>query len=421
MNEKLPTLYARNKDGSIQMWKVRTSSNEVIVVFGRVGGSLQSKTTKCEAKNIGRSNETTAEEQAILEAQSKWEKQVRLGYKENVEDLEAIDISPMLAQDASKKPHAIVYPCHLQHKLDGNRCFVKFVDGVPKFISRGNKVYEPKGNILRELQDLHEETGFDEFDGEFYIHGLPLQKITSLVKKWRSLEDIKKEIDKDFMADIKRREKAIKAGEETWKDFNKVEHLVYEEPVRDSDRYGGYCSYDLKLMVFDVPDCIHRWEDRATNLQEVIDYCEVNHLANVEGVPFKIAHNEEEVRESIGQYMQDGYEGTIIRNFRGIYEYGQRSADLLKWKLFTSTEAKVIGVEKDKNGEGVLICEEKDGTQCKCKIKGTFAVRNYEKCCSYVGKFITIKFQQRTVEGIPQFPTGVAFRDIDPETWEPLE
>ena len=94
MNEKLPTLYARNKDGSIQMWKVGTSGNEVIVVFGRVGGSLQSKTTKCEAKNIGRSNETTAEEQAVLEAQSKWEKKVRLGYKENVEDLEAIDISP---------------------------------------------------------------------------------------------------------------------------------------------------------------------------------------------------------------------------------------------------------------------------------------------------------------------------------------
>ena len=141
----------------------------------------------------------------------------------------------------------------------------------------------------------------------------------------------------------------------------------------------------------------------------------------VKGVPFKIAHNEEEVRESIGQYMQEGYEGSIIRNFRGIYEYGQRSADLLKWKLFVDCEAKIIGVEKDKNGEGVLICEEKDGTQCKCKLKGTFAVRNYEKCCSYVGKFITIKFQQRTVDGIPQFPTGVAFRNLNPETWEPLD
>lgn len=421
MNEKLPTLYARNKDGSIQMWKVGTSGNEVIVVFGRVGGALQSKTTICEAKNIGRSNETTAEEQAVLEAQSKWEKQVRLGYKENVEDLEAIDISPMLAQDASKKPHAIKYPCHLQSKFDGNRCFVKFVDGVPKFISRGNKTYEPQGNILRELQDLHEETGFDEFDGEFYIHGLPLQKITSLVKKWRSLEDIEKEIDKDFMADIKRREKAIKAGEETWKDFNKVDHLVYEEPVRDSDRYGGYCSYDLKLMVFDVPDCIHRWEDRATNLQGVIDYCEVNHLTNVVGVPYIVANNEEEVRNSVGQFMQEGYEGTIIRNFCGMYEYGQRSADLLKLKIFQDVEAKVIGVEKDKNGEGVLICEEKDGTRCKCKIKGTFDVRNYDKCCTYVGKFITIKFQQRTVDGAPQFPVGIAFRNLNPETWEPLD
>ena len=192
-------------------------------------------------------------------------------------------------------------------------------------------------------------------------------------------------------------------------------------PARDSDRYGGYCSYDLKLMVFDVPDCIHRWEDRATNLQEVIDYCEVNHLTNVEGVPFKIAHNEEEVRESIGQYMQDGYEGTIIRNFRGIYEYGQRSADLLKWKTMQDEEGKILSVTRDKNGEGVYSVIDKFGVVTNMKKKGTFADRNYEKCLGDVGKFCTFKYQQKTVDGKYQFAVMLGLREVDPETWEVLE
>ena len=55
--------------------------------------------------------------------------------------------------------------------------------------------------------------------------------------------------------------------------------------------------------------------------------------------------------------MAEGYEGTVLRNFCGEYEYGQRSCNALKWKKFNTDEAKVIGAEEDKNGEGVLICQ----------------------------------------------------------------
>ncbi len=56
---------------------------QVIVEFGKLGGKeVQRKATYSEPKNIGRSNETTDCQQAVLDAKSKWEKQVRLGYRE---------------------------------------------------------------------------------------------------------------------------------------------------------------------------------------------------------------------------------------------------------------------------------------------------------------------------------------------------
>ena len=77
MQQANSTLYALNKDGSFQCWKVFIAGNQVVVEFGKVGGKKQQKVTTCEPKNVGRSNETTAEQQALAEAVSKWEKQVR--------------------------------------------------------------------------------------------------------------------------------------------------------------------------------------------------------------------------------------------------------------------------------------------------------------------------------------------------------
>ena len=100
MHQIKTTLYALNKDGSYQQWKVFTDGDKVIVEFGKLDGKLQYKETICTPKNVGRANETTAEQQAELEAISKWEKQVRLGYVENMEDCEqGVDLLPMLVHD----------------------------------------------------------------------------------------------------------------------------------------------------------------------------------------------------------------------------------------------------------------------------------------------------------------------------------
>lgn len=438
MHQVKTTLYALNKDESFQQWKVFTVGSTIVVEFGKLGGKIQVKRTEAKPKNVGRANETTAEEQAVLEAISKWEKQVRTGYRESTEELETVEqFSPMLAHDGNKRSHDIVYPCYVQPKLDGLRCLVTFdVSGNPIFNSRGNKTYPIQGTIAEQLSELRHKTLntiFENrtpmFDGEVYLHGLSLQKIVALAKKWRTHAQIEVEIDKDFEADKKRRSKAIASGEPTWKNFAKREISVDVEPIRDTDRYNGYESADLQFHIFDIPDAKKQWyikkpEDqikwadcRLTDLMlTALEGSGMSHLVFVRG---KVLSTEAEVKEQIGIYMQSNYEGVIVRNFKGVYEFNQRSSDLIKWKIFQTTEAFVFGFEIDKNEEVLLHCRLQSGVEFKVKMKGT---HQYRMNCMYlVGKFITISFQAYTDDGAPSFASGITERDVNPTTWEVLE
>lgn len=425
------TLYALNKDRSYQEWKVSVFGADVIVEFGKLGGKKQIKITSCEPKNIGRSNETTGEQQAVLEARSKWEKQVRLGYRETKEELQTEEnFSPMLAHDAIKRSKSIVYPAYVQPKLDGVRALVTLdKDGIPVFNSRGNKTYPVQGALLQQVKELAEHTGFDKFDGELYIHGLSLQKIVALAKKWRTPEQIEAEIEKDYQADIKRYNKAVADGEHLWKDFDgNVWAVSTYKPVKDVDRFSGYSSLDLEYHIFDIPvnaqSPWYSYEHDKTRHQDLLVVadaveCELN-VPLVKVIHGIVVSSEREVKWSIGKYMEQGFEGSIIRNFKGVYEFGQRSSDLQKWKQFQDGEAKVLDSVEDKNGEGVLLCEERDGTRFNCKMKGTHAERSQAKMLLLVGDFINFTFQSRTDDGVPQFPVGQSVRELDTLTWEPV-
>lgn len=368
------TLYALNKDGSYQEWKIFVSDNAFTVHYGKENGKIQTKSTTCFGKNIGKSNETSDEEQCLLEAEAKYRDQIRKGYKENKEDLVVDVTSPMLAQDASKKPHLIKYPCTISPKLDGCRCLVTFnSDGEPIFNSRGGKEYPKHKHLVEQLKNLRKQTGFDSFDGEFYIHGLPLQNIVSLVKKIQP-------------------------------ESSKLNYYIFDIP-------------SAKPWDEDYPHS--RVCDLYTNVYQTVNKYK-SFYSNIKVVEGFIIENEQQVKDSIGRFMEQGYEGTIIRNFDGEYEYGQRSNGLLKWKLFESEEAQVFDVEQDKNQEGVLHCRLKNGTIFKCKMKGTHEQRLYENQLKLVGKYITFTYQQLTVDGVPSFPVGICVRELDKD-WLPRE
>ena len=127
MIKKLQTLYKVDTKGKLREWTMHIDGASFYAVKGLVDGKLTTdKPTKTIAKNVGRSNATTPEAQAELEAQAKFQKKLESGYA-----LDPIDAQkkkfyePMLAHNFKDRQGEIKYPCYSQPKLDGIRCVVR--------------------------------------------------------------------------------------------------------------------------------------------------------------------------------------------------------------------------------------------------------------------------------------------------------
>ena len=174
LKKTFPTLYKLTSTGAVQQWTISVVGNEIHTVYGQVGGKLQIATPDIikEGKNIGRSNETTAEEQALAEAQSKWEKKTKAKYVEDISRASAGEsdveggYDPMLAHKFSEQGAKITYPAYTQPKLDGHRCLAIIDNGKCTLRSRTRKQIHSMPHIVKELENVY-PTGLIKLDGEF--------------------------------------------------------------------------------------------------------------------------------------------------------------------------------------------------------------------------------------------------------------
>lgn len=133
-----PRLYKYTTSGKPQQWEIIVEGDSFRTIEGLVGGALtESKPTVCKPKNAGRSNETTAEQQAMSEAASRWQKKVDKGYNE-VLTAESKFFEPMLAHKLDDYQHLLfTVPTYIQPKLDGLRC----ISDKGTLASRNGKPY----------------------------------------------------------------------------------------------------------------------------------------------------------------------------------------------------------------------------------------------------------------------------------------
>ena len=90
MEEQLPILYHRGKSGTLYQWRVWTQNDEIFSEYGQLNGIKQLVSKKAEAKSIGKSNATTAEQQALLESKAMWKFRVDRDYALTKEDIKKI-------------------------------------------------------------------------------------------------------------------------------------------------------------------------------------------------------------------------------------------------------------------------------------------------------------------------------------------
>ena len=395
MIEKLQTLYKIDSQGRLREWTMNVDGNKFYAIKGLVEGKkTQDKPTTATPKNVGRSNETTATAQARFEAQAKWQKKIDSGYAVSEEDAKVKKFfEPMLALSYDDRKNEIVYPVYAQPKLDGIRCIVRQENDEIVGRTRNGKIIECIPHILDSLKGFFMAYPKAILDGELYNHEYKedFNKITSLVRKQKPVRSAK-ETDKAFA------KKEAKWQESLIESADKIQYWVYDMP-KLNDVINEKTLFDFRMTEL---------KDKLITRKDCIVIVETNEV-----------YSEGNLDNLYGQYLEQGYEGQMIRNDVG-YDANKRSKNLLKRKDFMDAEYKVIDIDEGNgNRSGTakhLVCYcEKTKQQFNSNIKGSFDYLKeiYDNRKEYIGKFATIKFFQLTPDGIPRFPYAIAFRDYE--------
>jgi len=373
--KKFPTLYKKNTQGTIEQWSITVEGNrqkmkaEVKCYFGEHEGKIQFKSYHItEGKNIGKKNETTPIEQAMLEAEAKWMKKLKSGYVESLNDAFAGKlnkiitggISPMLAHKFEDHQDKIQFPVYVQPKLDGERCVAMKINGVVTLWTRSRKPITSCPHIVEQVRDILSPYSVDCFlDGELYIHEADnFEKIMSAVRKQNPTEESKQ-----------------------------IEFHVYDCEILD--------------------DLASPFQLRKEFLDNLPDY-----FSHVKIVEADMCYGMSSVNDNHNFFVKKGYEGVMIRSVDGVYE-NKRSKHLLKLKNFLDDEFEIEDVKAGKDKSVIFVCkigkEYFEATMSGNKDEN----QKYLKDSSlWEGKKLTVKYQCLTgAKKVPRFPVGLKIRN----------
>jgi DNA ligase-1 len=369
MTTTLPVLYKKSPaTGALLEWCIAVEDSTLVSRHGQVGGAIQeSRDTIKEGKNLGKKNATTAAQQAELEAEAKHRKQrERNGYTDDRVKAEAGGsdqeggVAPMLAHpyDKIKKPK---WPYDVQRKYDGLRCIAVCEGTDVTLWSRKRAPIVGVPHVVEAVSRIAAGRSMI-LDGELYASGISFQTIASFV----------------------RQQTEPKPGHEV------IEYHVYDVPSHDGP-----------------------WSSRRHFLEEFIPNDPV--VRRVETVT---AMSYEDAKVLHDQWVQEGYEGAILRGRDAVYEEGKRSRDLIKLKEFQDDEAAVVSVREGRGkfaGCAVFTCDFGDGKLFECTAPGPLAEKaSYLRDESlWRGRRLTVKYFGKSDEGIARFPVAKAFRDVD--------
>jgi len=372
----LPPLYSLNTNGSIQQWIISVDGCTIIKEYGQVGGKIQTtEDTVKSGKSIGRSNETSCEEQATVEAKAQWEKKLKSGYVKTKKEAEegtvdsdfvAGGVEPMLAHKFRDHESKIEYPCYSQPKLDGIRCIAIIEMGVATLWSRTRKPITGVPHIIRALEQQYPQYDNDTpedrtiLDGELYNHSYK----------------------------------------------NKFEEIVsFCKQVTPKHGYQV-----VQYHIYDIVDG-NLFTERTDSIKKA-------ELVNpLVAVKTTYTLNVDQLMEQFDEDRADGYEGTMVRNADSLYE-NKRSYNLQKIKEFDDAEFKITSV---KSGRGrmsecaIFTCATSKGDLFDCKMEGSLDRLKEILLDSrnVIGKMLTVRYQGFTNGKMPRFPIGVSVRDYE--------
>jgi DNA ligase-1 len=375
---EVPILYGMSKNGKVKQWQAKVVMNEnrtatIIIESGYVDGKIQEKPKLIKkGKNIGKVNETTPFEQAVSESKSKWNAKRDDNYEP--EQMNPNNYIPrLMLPQCAMKPGAgkIVYPAYIQPKLNGV-CNLAELCPDSKFNytlhhhTRGGHLFETLQHLDEWLLRLDAPA---PVHGELYKHGWSLQKIGSYTKKIKT-------------------------------DQHLLEYWLYDI---------GWLEVTFKYRI--------RWlQFHIGELNKFFPECPIKF------VPTKIVNDPIEAKLVHDTFVQQGFEGAMLRNVNGMYMYQFNSDDLVKMKSFQDDEFEIVGgKEGTGTDEGCIIyrCITESGSEFDTRPRGTVENRKqmFIDLPNAIGKMLTVRYAELSEDGIPLQPVGIpeaeAIRDYE--------
>ena len=164
----------------------------------------------------------------------------------------------------------------------------------------------------------------------------------------------------------------------------------------------------IHYMVFDLPGHPGPFTERITALNQLIAQLNIPWVQPVR--QYKVA-NEAALKADMEQIVQQGGEGVVLHRGTSLYRAG-RSDDLLKFKPYEDTEARVIayvpGKGKYAGMMGALLVEMPDGTRFRL---GTGFSDEQRSQPPPIGSSVTYRYRGTTSGGKPRFASFLRVRD----------
>ena len=276
---------------------------------------------------------------------------------------------PMLAYPVSDKPIDYTNKVSMQPKLDGVRCLIQYdkKQGVTAW-SRTGKQWKNIMHITKSLEKWFQSNQTTVLDGELYNHDLrdDFEQIISIVRR-QNPDDI--------------------------------------DMLESQDMVQFHC-YDI------IHPINSAFEDRNRFVR-----CCVPETNYVKHVKTQAVGNEALAKVVHQQNLDDSYEGSILRT-NDEYQ-NKRTHSLRKFKDFQDDEALILdwveGLGKRAGTIGKFMVQDIDGNVFGMPVMDKFKYLqdNFEEMKTWVGKFATFTYFERTKAGSYRHPLFKCIRDYE--------
>lgn len=293
-------------------------------------------------------------------------------------------------------------------KIDGIRCLIGYNSRKKEvqYFSRGGIILECCDSLTPQLLPLFEDDPTLMLDGELFAPECNFEQLNGLVRRRRKaakpeIQEAQRRFLEYFAFDIMYSAKLSSVTAPFDERYRLLKKLI---PVCGAKRISNYTHDDQKRKTIRVK---HR--DGGAAGDEGAALIKVYHVPAAQVQP-------SEMDDVLVEACSQGFEGVMIRRPGFPYEHGRRSFGLLKYKQMHDAEFEVVGFlpgeGKFKGGLGAFICTTKDNQRFNAPPKVSYKrrIELWMHRKQFLGKFMTVQYQELSSQNVPRFPIAKAVR-----------